>query len=270
MKIPKQAETNSAPAEVVKNIKCVVEDNMKNLVLALLTAVLISSCTQTQSQNDFYGTWVFDDEGKMEYFITATIFTTTWTPELVSYVAPVEKDTFEIFSWEKITNENADTKDDYPTGYLLGLRHGRLGNTTSRLYMHRNKNSLISAYDGIHGYVQDVYVKPSLQSDFYGTWEDVDDNRINKVQITITNNSYRFSRWIEGDNKYDTTHDDILSWKTIINKDNATKNDYPSGYLIKYGTDSLNWSEPYYIHKNKKALFALSDFGRRYFYTKIR
>jgi len=133
---------------------------MKKLLFALFVAVFVFSCTQSQKQSDFYGTWICDsgDGNKMEYLITSTIFNSTWTPAWVTYVSPIEQNTLEIFSWEAITNDNAETKNDYPTGYLLGLRHG-LGNTTARLFIHRDKNSLIYAYENRGVYHQEIYIK---------------------------------------------------------------------------------------------------------------
>jgi len=131
---------------------------MKKLVFVFL-AVLFFSCTESHVQSDFYGTWVNTENGnKMEYAITGTIFTSTYTPRNPTLIAPIERNTFEIFSWEKIANEDADTKGDYPTGFLIGLRSG-LGYTTVSFFMHRNKNSLVSAYEYKGSYRKDVYVK---------------------------------------------------------------------------------------------------------------
>jgi len=134
---------------------------MKKLVFLLILPIFLVCCTQAKSQSDFYNTWVsINDGGKMEYLITATIFTSTWTPVWITYISPVEKQTFEIFSWEKTTNENADTKNDYPTGYLIGLRGG-FGNTTAKLFIHRNKDSLISVYEDRGSTKHDIYIKQS-------------------------------------------------------------------------------------------------------------
>ena len=125
---------------------------MKKLVF-VLSAILLSSHIQAQSQSDFYGTWIYDNgTSKMERVITSTIFISSSSPNF-------EQNTFEIFSWERITNDNAETKNNYPTGYLIGLRHGLLGNTTASVFIHRNKNSLISTYRSGGNYYQDVYIK---------------------------------------------------------------------------------------------------------------
>jgi len=122
--------------------------------------MLILSCTQNQAQNDFYGTWVNQDndtslDAKMEYTITASTFTAIYTDN--SPWSP-RRTVFEIFSWEKIANEDAASKGDYPSGFLLGLRSEQ-GNNTAKLFIHRNKNSLISAYEYNGRYRKDIYIK---------------------------------------------------------------------------------------------------------------
>ena len=72
---------------------------MRKSLVYLFVLLLISSCAQGQRQNDFYGTWVNDEGSKMEYLITSTIFTSTYTPRTVSLMNPVDQNTFEIFSW---------------------------------------------------------------------------------------------------------------------------------------------------------------------------
>lgn len=137
---------------------------MKKLAFAVLTALLISTCSQGQTQNDFYGDWVYTEvgtlggENKMECTITASTFTTTFTFELNTSFSPPRRTVYEIFSWEKISNEDAETQGDYPAGFLLGLRAG-LGNTTAKLFMHRNKNSFISAYEYNGVNRKEVYIK---------------------------------------------------------------------------------------------------------------
>ena len=140
---------------------------MKKLIFVFFAVILTSTaCTQSQGQSDFYGTWVYESKDsigkdtKMEYVITGAIFTATWTPGIVSFITPVQSTVYEIFAWEKITNEDENTRRDYPSGFLLGLRAG-LENTTFTLFIHRNKNSIISAYEYGGDYVQEVYVKQS-------------------------------------------------------------------------------------------------------------
>jgi len=225
---------------------------MKKLSFVLFAMALVVSYTQAQSQNDFYGKWIYQNEGTMEFTISGKTFTSVWTPSWVTYVTPVEENTFEIFSWEKIKNENKDTMKDYPTGYLIGLRHG-LGNTTSRLFIHRDKNSMISAYEDRDGYHQELFIKPCQQSDFYGTWKVPRDGGrgiifTDKIETIILSDLY---------------HREILSWKIIINNDNDTKTNYPTGFLITtkgidYYPEKIEKRE-YYLHKNKKSLLQINS-----------
>jgi len=129
---------------------------MKKLVFVFLATVFISC---SQAQNDFHGKWLNEDDGyKMEYSITAKTLSSTYTPRNPSLIAPIERNTYEIFSWEKMANEDADSKTDYPSGFLIGLRSGT-GNTTLTLFIHKNKNSLISVYEYRGAYRKDVYIK---------------------------------------------------------------------------------------------------------------
>jgi len=241
---------------------------MKKLGFILFITAFVLSCTQAQSQNDFHGKWIYEIDadsevsakigrsvggGKMEFTISAKTFTSVWTPSWVTYVSPVEENTFEIFSWEKIKNDNKDTMKDYPTGYLIGLRHG-LGNTTSKLFMHRDKNSMISAYEDRDGYHQELFIKPCSQSDFYGTWTRTDEKGITYT-YTFTDKEYTENSPLLSE-KLSLK---ISSWQSIINKDNNTKSDYPTGFLV---TDII--STEYYLHKNKKSLLWVRKHGDDY------
>jgi len=254
---------------------------MKKIGFALLAMLFILSCSQAQSQNDFYGKWFYQD-GKMEFIITAKTFTSVKTPSR-------EQNTFEIFSWEKITNDDKDTKNDYPKGYFVGLRHG-LGNTTAKLFMHRDKDSMISIYDTYEKntayhqqlYIKQVNVKSDLQSAFYGTWEMIDkkadDRDIPKerrLKLNFTETLFTASRATK---MYDLI---IRSWEGIANIDNDTKKDYPTGFLVKADD---NFSIICYLHRNKKSLLEIEytfqsqidgqellliPYNKKTFYTKI-
>jgi hypothetical protein len=128
---------------------------MRKLVFVLPVVVLVISCTENQGQSDFYGTWVYtSDDGiiqsKMEYIISASILRVTYSDTGFLTFNPTA---FEIFSWENITNEDTSTNRDYPSGFLLGVRSGS-NNEAVRLFIHRNKNSLLS----ISKY-HEVYIK---------------------------------------------------------------------------------------------------------------
>jgi hypothetical protein len=223
-----------------------------SLVFAL---ILVFSCVQAQTQNDFYGKWVYQNEGKMEFIISAKTFTSVWTPILITGITPAEQNTFEIFSWEKITNDNNETKKDYPTGYLVGLRHGLLGNTTAKLFMHRDKNSMISAYESRGVYHQELYIKPYPQSAFYGTWAMIDDEgKKTNLEYSITETLFSGSR-----NNRKLSDDRILSWESVFNKDNETKKDYPMGFLITRDVNSYSLKVEYYLHRDGKTLLQISD-----------
>jgi len=239
---------------------------MRKLVFTLLITALIASCS-AQSQNDFYGKWIYASEGlaggTMEYEISAKTFTSTWTPNS-SYMFSVEKNTFEIFSWEKIKNENADTAKDYPTGYLVGLR-SNIGNTTAKLFINRDKYSLINAYENKGVIIQEVYIKPFAQSDFYGTWEwkqRFKDGTIGNYRHSFSETTFTMSRH-DGDTlkyKYD---DKIISWKAIVNTDSETKKDYPAGFLIITRSDKANSGSDdkqyLYLHRDKKSVLESED-----------
>jgi len=137
---------------------------MKKLVLVFL-AVFVSACTKAQTQNDFFGTWLYESENgsKMEYVVTSTIFTTTYTPHILTLISPVERYTYEIFSWEKITNNDVYSKGDYPAGFLIGIKNG-LGYTTLSLFINRNNNSLISIYEHNGVKYRDIYFKQGVNA----------------------------------------------------------------------------------------------------------
>jgi len=183
----------------------------------------------------------------MEYSISGKTLTSVWTPALITYVTPVEENTFEIFSWEKIKNDNKDSMNDYPTGYLVGLRHG-LGNTTLKLFMHRDKNSFISTYENKGVNYQELFIKPCSQSDFYGTWKTASGGGrgiilTDKVETLVLSDLYPF---------------DILSWEIIVNKDIDTKSDYPTGFLITTKDNIGSYIKEYYLHRNKKSLLQIN------------
>jgi predicted membrane metal-binding protein len=111
---------------------------MKKLVVVLLF-LLVAISDYAQSQNDFYG--------------TAATLTVIFTPKsslifnpfIGRFIAnPVSRTVFEIFSQEKISNEDANTKRDYPNGFFMGVKTGFV-NDTIRLFIHRDKNSLFWA-----------------------------------------------------------------------------------------------------------------------------
>jgi hypothetical protein len=131
---------------------------MKKVFFVLFTVVFISLCA-AQSQSDYYGTWVYEDNnGKMEYFITATIFTATYTPRLISYISPITKNTFEIFSWERIESDNWFDELFFPTGFLLGLRNHQ-GYITAKYLMADDKKSFIHVYKNNGREHCDEYIK---------------------------------------------------------------------------------------------------------------
>jgi len=119
---------------------------------------------KSNSPNDLYGTWVYTEIGtlggqnKMEYIITASTFTITFTFEITNSFSPPSRTVFEIFSWERISNEDTASRGDYPSGFLLGLKSVQ-ANDTAKLFIHRNKKSLISVYQYNGGFRRDIYIK---------------------------------------------------------------------------------------------------------------
>jgi len=128
---------------------------MKKLAFVFF-ATIIFSCTPNQNKNDFFGTWVFENDGsKMEYIISASTLTAIYTDN--SPWSP-RRTVFEIFSWERISNDDIVSRGDYPSGFLLGLRSEQ-ANDTARLFINRAKTSLISAYQYNGNYRKDFYAK---------------------------------------------------------------------------------------------------------------
>jgi hypothetical protein len=126
-----------------------------------LTICMLDACSETLSQGDFYGAWLYEEndisDSKMEYTITATTLTTLFTD--TSPFTP-RRTVYEIFSWEKVTNNDMSTKNDYPAGFILGLRSSNT-TATAQLLIHRNKMNLVEA-----GAPDDIYIKQLQRYEF--------------------------------------------------------------------------------------------------------
>ena len=79
---------------------------MKKLSFVLFIVIAVLACKQGQTQDDFYGTWVYSSgvgigEGTMEYTITGTIFVSKWTPDWVTSISPINEQLLRFFHGKK-------------------------------------------------------------------------------------------------------------------------------------------------------------------------
>jgi hypothetical protein len=123
-------------------------------VLAIiLTVLFLDACSQTPSQKDFYGTWVYKDKtSEMTYIISEKTLSAKFTGSLFSRNTGTE-----ILSWRKIINEDTSTRADYPAGVEVELKyHGET--TLERLFIHRDKTSLINDAEP-----NNIYIKYNIE-----------------------------------------------------------------------------------------------------------
>jgi hypothetical protein len=163
---------------------------------------------------------------------------------------------------------------DYPTGFLVGLRSGVLGNTIVRLFLNRDKYSLINVFDHGDRVNQEVYIKqdasykkPLVQSDFYGTWKPfyTGDKFYGDEYFDYDESDYAFSEIKISENFIIATsmlknqpllQSDIFSWENITNEVTNFKkrNGYPAGYHIKTNNRERFY---FYLGRDKKTLFLI-------------
>jgi hypothetical protein len=124
---------------------------MKTINYWLIALVFgIVSCYDNSTLHDFYGTWVYKDNGaEMTYIIREKTLISTF-----NYLAVTRNSGLEILSWRKIVNENSSTKTDYPAGVEIEVKYqGEAG--LEQLFIHRDKKSLINS-------AGELFIKQSL------------------------------------------------------------------------------------------------------------
>jgi len=107
---------------------------MINLIFLLIAPEVYG---QEVSQNDFYGTWVFEYYEDFEFLYVISSQTLTQINNLESRIW-----SYRILSWRSFINNDIDTKNDYPLGFVLTL----LSTNTAFDYtvlIHREKNKII-------------------------------------------------------------------------------------------------------------------------------
>ena len=95
------------------------------------------------------------------------------------------------------------------------------------------------------------------QSDFYGTWTAKISEDIETVllEFTITASSFIISFQLYEDNDLidDVFIEGIITaWVQISNRDNATRNNYPEGFVISLETDGSETQIRFFISKDKR------------------
>jgi hypothetical protein len=132
---------------------------MKKACFVFITILNIISCQANSPAHDFYGTWAYEindtSNSKMEYTITATTFTALFTDN--SPFTP-RRTVYEIFSWEKINNDDGGSKNDFPIGFIFGLRSASK-NEMIRLFINRDKKSLMSIDSE-----KEIYIKQTSEN----------------------------------------------------------------------------------------------------------
>lgn len=145
---------------------------MKKLIFAFFAAVLIFSCTQAQKQSDFYGTWKliydknetvsgeddYEDEDEavwVENKITITkdtfVSTSLFEDEEGEFS---ESGSSDIISWESTVNNDNNTRNDYPSGYLIKTKY-----IEYYFYLHKNKKNLLSISKWKNDEIKSLYAK---------------------------------------------------------------------------------------------------------------
>jgi hypothetical protein len=123
---------------------------MKKACFVFITIFSIASCQANIGLHDFYGAWLCEDGdgAEMTYIISEKTFTTKF-----NYLSVSRTTGLEILSWRKITNEDINTKNDYPTGFELEFKyHGETA--IERLFLHHDKISLINSAESDYIYVK--------------------------------------------------------------------------------------------------------------------
>jgi len=110
------------------------------LMVILLMISSVGAFAQTEIPSDFIGTWTLKVKENREIIESNLIFNVdTWT-----FIAPGQNITAEIVSCQIITNEDKNSKKDFPNGILLSIRQVQTGNIVSiRIFQHRNKQMVI-------------------------------------------------------------------------------------------------------------------------------
>jgi hypothetical protein len=234
---------------------------MKKLILSVLVgiAVLFTACPQNVGQNDFLGTWVLEAGSSfMQYDITNATLTANYKQGRT-----VDRRTvYEIFSWEPVTNDDPSTKADFPRGFLIGVRAG-LANDTLRIYLNRDKASMLTVGQSQEIYTRPVPIAEAQQNDFYGTWvyeKDVDLGKSlgiakNRYSINITDNSMTYEDTIISQGFPPETRDsgkmELLAWERVNNEDTITGRDYQTGFAVMVGYEGNEQTFHLFIHRNQ-------------------
>jgi hypothetical protein len=101
----------------------------------------VEAFAQTQVPRDYIGTWVLRivENGETQEG-SLTFRADTWT-----FITP-DQDmmTAEIVSCKAITNEDTNSKQNFPNGILMSIRQTQTGNIVSmQVFLHRDKKQVI-------------------------------------------------------------------------------------------------------------------------------
>jgi len=121
---------------------------MKKILSASLLIVFffISGVTLFASQQDLYGTWVGEfTEDDATVVIKFQFKEADFLMEIKymddNEIFEQEEYSVEIIDWKEIVNNDNETKNNYPNGYILELS-GPLGSTFLELYVSKDKKQL--------------------------------------------------------------------------------------------------------------------------------
>ena len=98
------------------------------------------------------------------------------------------------------------------------------------------------------------------QNDFYGRWVSKYTEDDISVVITFTFSASSFNgnmMFYEGDTVVaagDQFDAEITSWSSSANTDNATRTDYPNGYIVNISEDGEDFPLEIFISRNRRQL----------------
>ncbi|MCL2556844.1 MAG: hypothetical protein FWE09_00030 [Treponema sp.] len=236
---------------------------MKRMSLALILslAFALAACSG-HSRDDYYGAWLLEAEGMaLVAEISADALSFDFFSDDFNW-----SDTYEVWAWGELQNEDPVTRDDFPRGFALATRKG-LETDEARFFLSRDGQRLLS----VEGTLRQVYDRLAPASsitreDFYGDWFIEADGT--HFRMAITRDEYKYSREDFRTGEFvDMFSLYIAQLERKYNIDPNTRGDYPYGFTAtgtySQGAYSQDGSSSagslgtvtIYMHRDKNSLW---------------